>query len=211
MSTNTLQLELQYYAFSLLLFSVQFCSSLIMDALATSSNPTNSSDPPSLKKLSRQHWSEQETADLVNFLYEHRSEGADGNFKAQTYTQLGAYLAQKHPGQTRTREALQAKFRSVQIFLITINFILISQQLKDVVAIIDGYNSKSGMGGGSDPARIFVEGSAEESVFSDYVKVARPQVLFFVFYLLDFFLIIFRRYVPFFKHIASDPFHIIRK
>jgi hypothetical protein len=113
---NTLlQDDLQHYALHLLLFSVQTCIAIIMDNLPSTSQP---SQAPSMSASSknRKLWSEQEIADLVDFLYEHRSEGSGGNFKEQTYTNLFNYLATRHPGQGRSRQAIQSKFCSVSFF-----------------------------------------------------------------------------------------------
>lgn len=115
---NTLHAEVQHYALTLLLYSVQLCVSVLMDTL-TSSKPSEATNTPQAGPAPLKHriWTEQEISDLVNYLYDHRSEGTGGNFKQATFTNLTRYLAERHG--LRTREAIQAKFRSVRISLIS--------------------------------------------------------------------------------------------
>lgn len=111
---NTLHADIQQYTLSLLLYSIQVSVSVIMDALASSepseaiNTPQAGPGPPKSRI-----WTDQEITDLVDYLFEHRSEGSGGNCKQATFNNLGQYLAERHPGQIRTREAIQAKFCTV--------------------------------------------------------------------------------------------------
>ena len=120
---DRLQADIQQYALFLVIYSVQACASLIMSTLPLPGNTPESLDQPDLapsskSKTTKQNWSEEEVTDLVDYLYQHRSEGTGGNFKAQTFTSLSHHLAEKHPSRIRTREAIQAKFRSVRFYYI---------------------------------------------------------------------------------------------
>lgn len=118
---NTLQNELHDYAFHLLISSVQACISLISNSLQLSMvQPSSQAEqlppagpevPNATKKAVR--WSEDEITDLVNFLYEHRSEGNAGHFKPKTFKALALHLSSKRPDRPRSADAIQNKYRSV--------------------------------------------------------------------------------------------------
>jgi hypothetical protein len=119
---NTLQNELHNYAFHLLISSVQACISLIANSLQLSmaTQPSSQAEqlppaglevPNATKKAVR--WSEEEITDLVDFLYEHRSEGSAGNFKAKTFKALARHLSSKRPDRPRSADTIQNKYRSV--------------------------------------------------------------------------------------------------
>ena len=127
LTMNTLQHELHLYAYHLLISSVQACISVITDTLPKLSMPTQPSsesqaeqlppagpqpNPPNLKKNLR--WSEEETTTLVNFLYEHRSEGSAGHFKAKTFKALATHLSTKFPDRPRSVNAVSGKYTSVR-------------------------------------------------------------------------------------------------
>lgn len=116
---NTLQPELQRLIFHLL-YSVQDCVSIIMDSLPvpeTSQHDLSDSVPSANKVI--HPWTDAETADFVEYLFQHRGEISGGHVSFAIYDALVKYLAQKHPDRLRTREAVQAKFRGVRTFQIS--------------------------------------------------------------------------------------------
>ena len=118
---NTLHADIQQYTLSLLLYCIQASVSVIMDTLA-SSEPSEATNTPQAGPAPPKRWTDQEITDLVDYLFEHRSEGSGGNFKAATFNNLVQYMAERHPAQNRSREAIQAKFRAVRTeFLILIH------------------------------------------------------------------------------------------
>jgi hypothetical protein len=107
---STLQADLQAYAFQSLFHTLQACLSIVMDTLADSVP----SLPSTSKPTTSPHWSENEIADLIDYLYEHRSEATGSNFKTSTYNRLKEYLDERHSKTPQTRDAIVAKFRSVR-------------------------------------------------------------------------------------------------
>lgn len=73
--------------------------------------PAGPEVPNATKKAVR--WSEDEITDLVNFLYEHRSEGNAGHFKPKTFKALALHLSSKRPDRPRSADAIQNKYHSV--------------------------------------------------------------------------------------------------
>jgi hypothetical protein len=66
--------------------------------------------------LSMAVWSEQETADLVDYLYHLRSEISEGNFPPETFSGVAVYLNRRHPCSDKSRNLALSKFRSVKTF-----------------------------------------------------------------------------------------------
>jgi hypothetical protein len=83
---------------------------LIMDDLQAIANvPDPQQGEATSSSKSGKPWSEAEVDDLVNFLYEHRSQSSGGNFKATTWKGLSTYLETKYKS-SRSVSALKSKF-----------------------------------------------------------------------------------------------------
>ena len=117
-------------------------------------------------------WSEQETADLVNYLYYLRSEISDGSFPPGTFNNLAMYLNRRHLGSVKSRDLALCKFGSVRVFCYSIvcklNSVL---ELMDAVAAIDKYNETHN--GGPDPS--FVH-AADDEAFTAYLSTLNSRV-----------------------------------
>ena len=111
---NTLQAKLKGYTFHSLFLSLQACLLIVMDTLSEPFLPSTSNPISSESTTASARWTENEVTDLVNFLYEHRSEATAGNFKTSTYNRLKEYLDKRSHKTPWTREAIISKFRSVR-------------------------------------------------------------------------------------------------
>jgi hypothetical protein len=59
-------------------------------------------------------WTDIETAELVNFLYENRSEGEGGNFKQATYNTAAQHISQHlSQGPAKTAQMCKTKWTGV--------------------------------------------------------------------------------------------------
>ena len=92
--------EPQRLSAHLLFYSIHAWASMVVDDLVT--NTTS--------------WTTQETADVVDYLFQHRSEISGDNFCHETYVDLVVHLARKYPDRVRTCDTVEDKFRTVKSF-----------------------------------------------------------------------------------------------
>jgi hypothetical protein len=88
---------------------------LIMDDLQAIADPQPGEATTSSK--SGKPWSEAEVNDLVDFLYEHRSQSSGGNFKATIWKGLSTHLETRYKS-LRSISALKSKFGAVSIIYV---------------------------------------------------------------------------------------------
>ena len=111
---NQLNRDLCWYALLFSACSLQFCISTIMHP-TDFFNFIDQSQLPLLKRSesSKHLWTDQETQDLVNHIYDNRHEAGGQGFKATFWNSLLSHLTQQHPPQ-RTKDALQSKYNNVR-------------------------------------------------------------------------------------------------
>jgi len=152
--------DLRHHALQLIQFTLELC-------VLTLKNSLNQNNP-----LLMSVWSEQETADLVDYLYHRRGEGS---FLPGTFHDLAVYLNRKYPGSDRSRNSVLSKFGTVRTFTIQSSNCgrthTSTSQLKDDIAIIDRYNSVHV--GEPDPSVVFV---ADEARFVTYLSTSTARV-----------------------------------
>ena len=72
--------------------------------------------PPQSTKA---HWTDIEVTELIAYLYTHRSEGEQGNFKVSTYAgaaaHISGYLVQGPP---KTMKMCKTKWSSVSVYFL---------------------------------------------------------------------------------------------
>jgi hypothetical protein len=91
--------------------ALQICLPIVMDLLPSVANDTTTLDA---SKTQAKKWSNKEATDLIDFIYEHRSEASSpGNFKPSFWTTAKGHLDSKHPGSPRTVAAIKSKFTTV--------------------------------------------------------------------------------------------------
>lgn len=105
-SAMTTSPEIQHHASEIILVSLEFCASILKNTRRPNRNP-----------LLTSIWSKQETADLVNYLYQRRGEISEGSFPAGTFCDLAAYLNKRHPRSHRCRNLVLSRFAFVRTFL----------------------------------------------------------------------------------------------
>ena len=95
--------------------SLQFCISTIMQNPTDFFNFIDQSQLPLLKQSesSKHLWTDQETQDLVDHIYDNCHEAGGQGFKATFWNSLLSHLTQQHPPQ-RTKDALQSKYNNVR-------------------------------------------------------------------------------------------------
>jgi hypothetical protein len=97
--------------------AVQICLPILMDVL-----PSVNADDATASEASKtqaKKWSDQEIEDLIDFLYNRRSEASSpGNFKPAVWTAAKLHLDTKHPHSPRTIAAVKAKFTVVRDIIV---------------------------------------------------------------------------------------------
>jgi len=59
-------------------------------------------------------WSEEEIADLVDYLYNRRGEISEGSFPPETFHDLAVYLNGRYPSSERSHKSVLSKFGAVR-------------------------------------------------------------------------------------------------
>ena len=163
--------ELRQYAVRYVLKILCCCLKLYIKHISTV--PSNQNN-----LLLTSVWSEQETADIIDYLYLCRGGISDGNFPPGTFNDLAVYLNMAYPGSGRSRNSVLYKFGSVRLsFSSSYQMIHPStSQLKDDIAIIDRYNAEHG--GAPDSAIVLV---TDEERFSTYLSTTTTRVNAFLY------------------------------
>ena len=102
--------DLRPYALQILQSTLELCVLTIKNASILNQNN------PLLMSI----WSEQETADLVDYLYLCRGEIIEGSFPPGTFNNLAVYLNRRYPGSDRSHKSVLSKFGTVRTSLFSL-------------------------------------------------------------------------------------------
>ncbi len=97
--------KIQHHTSQVISASLRLCVLILQDTCC-----------PHWTPLLKSIWSVQETADLINYLYQCRDDISEGSFPPGAFSDLAGYLNKRYPGSDRSRNLVLFRFAFVRAF-----------------------------------------------------------------------------------------------